>query len=227
MAQDSGEGQSSGSAPSPLERLGRFVLGRPLPSREGRNREIGTLEGVPALGLDGISSSAYGPEAALSILAAAGTAGLAYFDSIMFVILALLGSALPFILGKQSKLIRAAVAPTRWPKENLGVNARMTRSRKPARLPHGKPNLDRKRCWRTTALICARRPAPSPRNPVPDNSSLCRHWHGAMRRRTPVCRLRRTLRPVRRSILSRKSKTSSGNGRRPDSFCTMSLMQGR
>ena len=75
MARDNGEGQSSGRALSPLERLARLLLGRPLPNRESRSREIGTLEGVPALGLDGISSSAYGPEAALSILAGVGAAG--------------------------------------------------------------------------------------------------------------------------------------------------------
>jgi len=64
--------------------------GRPLANREGRSREIGVAEGVPALGLDGLSSSAYGPEAALSILVAAGAAGLAELGPIMLVILALL-----------------------------------------------------------------------------------------------------------------------------------------
>ena len=46
----------------------RVVLGRPLANREGRRSEIGVGEGVPALGLDGLSSTAYGPEAALTIL---------------------------------------------------------------------------------------------------------------------------------------------------------------
>jgi len=120
MARDTGDGQSSGRALSPLERLARLLLGRPLASRESRSREIGTLEGVPALGLDGISSSAYGPEAALSILAGVGAAGLAYFDSIMFVILVLLAT-LSFRTGKQSKPIRAAGAPTRWPRKISGL----------------------------------------------------------------------------------------------------------
>lgn len=84
------EDEPGNRTPSRLEMLARLLLGRPLPNRESRDREIGTLEAVPALGLDGISSSAYGPEAALSILVAAGAAGLAYFDSIMLVILALL-----------------------------------------------------------------------------------------------------------------------------------------
>ena len=65
------------SVRSPLGVLARFLRGRPLTNREGHSREIGVAEGVPALGLDGLSSSAYGPEAALSILVAAGAAGLA------------------------------------------------------------------------------------------------------------------------------------------------------
>ena len=30
----------------------RFLLGRPLANRESRERQIGVLEGVPAMGLD-------------------------------------------------------------------------------------------------------------------------------------------------------------------------------
>ncbi len=63
---------------SPLSAGLRFLLGRQLANRESRERQIGVLEGVPAMGLDGLSSSAYGPEAALSILVVAGAAGLAY-----------------------------------------------------------------------------------------------------------------------------------------------------
>jgi hypothetical protein len=62
-------------APSPFSDSIRFLLGRQLANRESRERQIGVLEGVPAMGLDGLSSSAYGPEAALSILAAVGAAG--------------------------------------------------------------------------------------------------------------------------------------------------------
>lgn len=39
-----------------------FLLGRPLASSEQSERKIGVFAGVPALGLDGLSSSAYGPE---------------------------------------------------------------------------------------------------------------------------------------------------------------------
>ena len=43
---------------SVIETLTRVCLGPPLANRESRQREIGVLEGVPALGLDGLSSSA-------------------------------------------------------------------------------------------------------------------------------------------------------------------------
>jgi hypothetical protein len=59
--------------------------GGPLTNREGHSREIGVAEGVHALGLDCLRSSAYGPEAALSILAAAGAAGLAELGPVMLV----------------------------------------------------------------------------------------------------------------------------------------------
>src|SRR5215469_7125938 len=122
MAQDTGEGQSPRGTSSPLERFGRFLLGRPLPNWESRSREIGTLEGVPALGLDGISSSAYGPEAALSILVAAGAAGLAYFDSIMFVILALL-AILSLSYWQTIKAYPVSGGAYTVAKENLGASA--------------------------------------------------------------------------------------------------------
>src|SRR5205823_5286431 len=48
------------------------------------------FEGVPAMGLDGLSSSAYGPEAALTILLPLGAAGLAYIGWVMAPIIALL-----------------------------------------------------------------------------------------------------------------------------------------
>ena len=54
------------------------LLGRPLANREFNERQIGAFEGVPAMGLDGLGSSAYGPEAALSILIPLGAAGASY-----------------------------------------------------------------------------------------------------------------------------------------------------
>jgi amino acid transporter len=67
------------------------ILGRPLASHEQEEQKIGPATGVPAMGLDGLTSSAYGPEAALTILIPMGAAGLAYIGPIMLAILVLLG----------------------------------------------------------------------------------------------------------------------------------------
>lgn len=66
------------------------VLGRRLASNEQSERKIGVLAGLPIFGLDGLASSAYGPEAALTILIPAGAAGLHFIQPITFAILALL-----------------------------------------------------------------------------------------------------------------------------------------
>ena len=66
------------------------LFGRRLATSESREQEIGVLSGVPVLGLDALSSAAYGPEAALAILIPAGLLGLQYLPAITAVILALL-----------------------------------------------------------------------------------------------------------------------------------------
>jgi amino acid transporter len=67
-----------------------LILGRPLPNREYQKRKLTAFEGVPAMGLDGLGSSAYGPEAALTVLMPLGAAGLAYIAYVMWPILGLL-----------------------------------------------------------------------------------------------------------------------------------------
>ena len=67
-----------------------FLFGRRLASDEQKGQKIGVLCGLPALGLDGLSSSAYGPEAALTILLSLGAVGLNFVLPITGVILALL-----------------------------------------------------------------------------------------------------------------------------------------
>ena len=70
--------------------LTTFLLGRRLASREAKGRKIGAFEGVPAMGLDGLGSASYGPEAMLTVLATVGAAGLAAVQPITGVILLLL-----------------------------------------------------------------------------------------------------------------------------------------
>jgi len=67
-----------------------LLLGRRLANREGRQRRIGWFEGVPAMGLDGLGSSSYGPEAALTVMIPLGALGLAWIGWVIAPIVALL-----------------------------------------------------------------------------------------------------------------------------------------
>jgi amino acid transporter len=55
-----------------------FILGRRLASSEEPQQRLGPIRGIPIFGLDALSSAAYGPEAALTVLLPAGVAGLVY-----------------------------------------------------------------------------------------------------------------------------------------------------
>src|ERR1700744_2523149 len=68
-----------------------FVAGKPLATSEERAEHIGPISGVPVLGLDALSSAAYGPEAALTLLIPLGAAGLGYVGPISALIIAILG----------------------------------------------------------------------------------------------------------------------------------------
>ncbi|WP_439369841.1 APC family permease [Bradyrhizobium sp. DASA03120] len=99
-----------------------FLLGRRLANREFKERKIGAFEGLPAMGLDGLGSSAYGPEAALTILTPLGAAATFYVGWVMAPIVVLLG----ILFASYWQTIRAypnnggayIVA-----KDNLGTNA--------------------------------------------------------------------------------------------------------
>ncbi|MBV8775475.1 MAG: APC family permease, partial [Deltaproteobacteria bacterium] len=99
-----------------------LLIGQPLASNEQPERKIGPLVGLPIFGLDGLSSSAYGPEAALVIL---GAAGAAYIQPITWIILALL--AILYVSYRQT--IRAypnAAGSYVVAKENLGTSLGLT-----------------------------------------------------------------------------------------------------
>lgn len=65
-------------------------LGRPLTLRARKKEALTVITGVPALGLDALASTAYGPEAALMILLPLGTVGLHYFFVITLCIIIVL-----------------------------------------------------------------------------------------------------------------------------------------
>ncbi len=67
-----------------------FLVGRPLASSEERRESIGTAAGIPVFGLDALSSAAYGPEAALTLLIPLGLLGDRYVVPITLAIIALL-----------------------------------------------------------------------------------------------------------------------------------------
>jgi amino acid transporter len=66
------------------------LLGRPLATRDAPAESIGVIRGIPLLGLDALASSAYAPEAALTILIPLGAAGPAVLGPIFAVILVVL-----------------------------------------------------------------------------------------------------------------------------------------
>jgi len=66
------------------------LFGRPLASSEDEGERITPTQGIPTFGLDALSSAAYGPEAALTILLPLGLAGVRYILPLTMAIIALL-----------------------------------------------------------------------------------------------------------------------------------------
>ena len=58
--------------------LSDFILGRPLASDEDKDERVGPMAGISVFGLDALSSAAYGPEAALTVLISLGIAGVGF-----------------------------------------------------------------------------------------------------------------------------------------------------
>jgi len=75
---------------SVIGRCARAVIGPALSSREASSEEITPVEGLSALSLDALTSVAYGPEAILVVLAAAGATALHLILPITVAIIVLL-----------------------------------------------------------------------------------------------------------------------------------------
>jgi amino acid transporter len=67
-----------------------LLLGKPLANWEETGERIGPAAGIPIFGLDALSSAAYGPEAALTLLIPLGLLGVAYIVPISAAIIILL-----------------------------------------------------------------------------------------------------------------------------------------
>jgi len=67
-----------------------LIVGKPLKTSDERAEQIGPAAGIPIFGLDALSSAAYGPEAALSLLIPLGLLGVHYIVPVTLAIITLL-----------------------------------------------------------------------------------------------------------------------------------------
>ncbi len=67
-----------------------LIVGKPIKTSDERAEQVGIQEGIPIFGLDALSSAAYGPEAALSLLIPLGLLGVHYIVPICAAIITLL-----------------------------------------------------------------------------------------------------------------------------------------
>ena len=67
-----------------------LLFGRPLATSEERAEHIGVAAGIPVFGLDALTSAAYGPEAAMTLLIPLGLAGSSYILPVIVAIVCLL-----------------------------------------------------------------------------------------------------------------------------------------
>src|SRR5580698_9349360 len=67
-----------------------LLFGKPLASSEEHGEQVGPAAGIPIFGLDALSSAAYGPEAALTLLIPLGMAGVNQIVPVSAAILILL-----------------------------------------------------------------------------------------------------------------------------------------
>jgi len=78
------------SDPQPNMTILDLLVGKPILTSDERAEQIGPVQGIPIFGLDALSSAAYGPEAALSLLIPLGLVGVHYIIPISAAIITLL-----------------------------------------------------------------------------------------------------------------------------------------
>jgi amino acid transporter len=89
-ATESISGNNPPGESTPLMDIIDLVVGKPIKTSDERAEQIGPAQGIPIFGLDALSSAAYGPEAALSLLIPLGLVGVRYIIPISTAIIALL-----------------------------------------------------------------------------------------------------------------------------------------
>ena len=98
------------------------LVGKPLATTEERAEHIGPIAGIPVFGLDALSSAAYGPEAALTLLIPLGLAGIHYIVPISLAIICLLAIVFASYLQTIDAYPHGGGSYT-VASENLGANA--------------------------------------------------------------------------------------------------------
>ena len=91
QAREQGTSRAESAAESTYERAVNLVFGTPLATEDEKSERIGPLKGIPIFGLDALSSAAYGPEAAMTLLIPLGMAGVVYIWPISLSVVVLLG----------------------------------------------------------------------------------------------------------------------------------------
>jgi len=102
--------------------LWRRIIGRPLASDQAAKEQITSLEGLPALSLDALTSVAYGPEAIVIVLATAGATALHLIFPITVAIVGLL-AILVFSYRQVIDAYPGGGGAYAVSKENLGAGA--------------------------------------------------------------------------------------------------------
>jgi hypothetical protein len=87
------------------------LFGKPIASNEAQAEHIGVAAGVPIFGLDGLTSAAYGPEAAMALLIPLGVWGVQHY---LLPIFGFILSLLTILYFRPSRRIRTAAARSRW-----------------------------------------------------------------------------------------------------------------
>ncbi|MGI4827701.1 MAG: hypothetical protein ACRYFU_05865 [Janthinobacterium lividum] len=57
-------------------KLTDLLIGKPLATSDAQHEHIGVAAGIPIFGLDGLTSAAYGPEQAMTLLIPLGLIGV-------------------------------------------------------------------------------------------------------------------------------------------------------
>ena len=76
-----------------MRSLRDLLFGRPLASDQEGEQRVGFLVGIPMLGLDALSSAAYGPEAAMTLLIPLGALSVHFVGPITAIIVQYLPAA--------------------------------------------------------------------------------------------------------------------------------------